>query len=168
MRSKIVLFARVKQVEEQEAVELCVWAGNQVCGLIEVEISGMTVRIGRCADAKTVVVAVLRALHERHMIGPTSSVRVLVATKPADFRMEGEGLAALVHRTCNKNADDPGAKIVRATRHGGSPVNQRLKTTVTLATDEIIGQIAIYFRTMFRNALAIRLLSRTSRKNGFL
>jgi transposase len=35
--------------------------GEQVSGLIEVEISGMTVRIGRGADAKTVA-AVLRAL----------------------------------------------------------------------------------------------------------
>ena len=35
--------------------------GEQVSGLIEVEISGMTVRIGRGADTKTVA-AVLRAL----------------------------------------------------------------------------------------------------------
>ena len=35
--------------------------GDQVSGLIEVEISGMTVRIGRGADAKTVA-AILRAL----------------------------------------------------------------------------------------------------------
>jgi len=35
--------------------------GDQVSGLIEVEISGMTVRIGRGAEAKTVA-AVLRAL----------------------------------------------------------------------------------------------------------
>jgi len=35
--------------------------GDQVSGLIEVEISGVTVRIGRGADAKTVA-AVLRAL----------------------------------------------------------------------------------------------------------
>ena len=34
---------------------------EQVSGLIEVEISGMTVRIGRGADARTVA-AVLRAL----------------------------------------------------------------------------------------------------------
>jgi transposase len=35
--------------------------GDQVSGLIEIEISGMTVRIGRGADVKTVA-AVLRAL----------------------------------------------------------------------------------------------------------
>ena len=33
------------------------------------------------------------------MIGPTGAVRVMVATKPVDFRKGAEGLAALVHET---------------------------------------------------------------------
>ena len=33
------------------------------------------------------------------MIGPTGAVRVLVATKPVDFRKGAEGLAALVRDT---------------------------------------------------------------------
>ena len=33
------------------------------------------------------------------MIGPAGTVRVLVATKPVDFRKGAEGLAALVRET---------------------------------------------------------------------
>jgi transposase len=33
------------------------------------------------------------------MIGPTGAVRVMVATKPVDFRKGAEGLAALVARS---------------------------------------------------------------------
>ncbi|MER8402808.1 transposase [Mesorhizobium sp. M0833] len=33
------------------------------------------------------------------MIGPTGAVKVLVATKPVDFRKGAEGLAALVRET---------------------------------------------------------------------
>ena len=33
------------------------------------------------------------------MIGPTGAVRVMVATKPVDFRKGAEGLAALVRET---------------------------------------------------------------------
>ncbi len=36
-------------------------SGGQVCGIIEVEIDGVTIRIGGGADAKTVA-AVIRAL----------------------------------------------------------------------------------------------------------
>jgi transposase len=38
------------------------------------------------------------------MIGPTSAVRVLVATKPVDFRKGAEGLAALVRETIHSRA----------------------------------------------------------------
>jgi len=34
------------------------------------------------------------------MIGPAGAVRVLVATKPVDFRKGAEGLAALVREPC--------------------------------------------------------------------
>jgi transposase len=33
------------------------------------------------------------------MIGPTGAVRVMVATRPVDFRKGAEGLAALVRET---------------------------------------------------------------------
>lgn len=33
------------------------------------------------------------------MIGPTGAVKVMVATKPVDFRKGAEGLAALVRET---------------------------------------------------------------------
>ena len=36
------------------------------------------------------------ALKAIRMIGPTGAVRVMVATKPVDFRKGAEGLAALV------------------------------------------------------------------------
>jgi hypothetical protein len=36
---------------------------------------------------------------EVHVIGPSGNVRVMVATKPVDFREGAEGLAALVRET---------------------------------------------------------------------
>ncbi|WP_430702193.1 IS66 family insertion sequence element accessory protein TnpB [Mesorhizobium captivum] len=48
-------------------------------GVIELEIDGIAMRVGRGADAS-----------------PTGAVKVLVATKPLDFRKGAEGLAALV------------------------------------------------------------------------
>jgi phage gp29-like protein len=66
----------------------------------EFEIYGMTVRVGRDADAKTVT-AVLRAL-KAGMIGPTGAVRVMAATKPVDFRKGADGLATLVNETVRR------------------------------------------------------------------
>ena len=37
------------------------------------------------------------------MIGPTGTVRVMVATKPVDFRKGAEGLAALVRESLGAN-----------------------------------------------------------------
>jgi transposase len=53
----VVETAPATKVRRRKRIE----RGDQFSGLIEVEISGMTVRIGRGADAKTVA-AVLRAL----------------------------------------------------------------------------------------------------------
>jgi transposase len=50
---------------------------------IELEIDGIMVRIGREAPANTIG-AVLRG--GRHVSGPTGAVRVMVATRPGDFR----------------------------------------------------------------------------------
>ena len=91
-------------------------------------------RVGRGADAKTVA-AVLRALEGRRVIGPTGAVRVMVATKPVDFRKGAEGLAALVRETMQadpfsgavyvfraKRADR--VKLIYLGRHGRVPVRQ--------------------------------------------
>ncbi|ARP67302.1 hypothetical protein A9K65_031280 [Mesorhizobium sp. WSM1497] len=66
--------------------------------MIELEIDGIVMRVGRGADIKTVA-AVIRALKADLVIGPTGAVKVMVATKPVDFRKGAEGLAALVRET---------------------------------------------------------------------
>ncbi len=50
------------------------------------------------------------------MIGPTGAVRVLVATKPVDFRKGAEGLAALVRETMQANPFDGAIYVFRAKR----------------------------------------------------
>ena len=50
------------------------------------------------------------------MIGPTSGVRVLVATKPVDFRKGAEGLAALVRETMNADPFCGAVYVFRAKR----------------------------------------------------
>jgi transposase len=50
------------------------------------------------------------------MIGPTGSVRVLVATKPVDFRKGAEGLAALVRETMGADPFSGAVYVFRAKR----------------------------------------------------
>ena len=50
------------------------------------------------------------------MIGPTNGVRVLVATKPVDFRKGAEGLAALVRETMNADPFCGAVYVFRAKR----------------------------------------------------
>ena len=50
------------------------------------------------------------------MIGPTGAVRVLVATKPVDFRKGAEGLAALVRETMNADPFSGAVYVFRAKR----------------------------------------------------
>jgi transposase len=50
------------------------------------------------------------------MIGPTGAVRVLVATKPVDFRKGAEGLAALVRETMKANPFSGAVYVFRAKR----------------------------------------------------
>jgi hypothetical protein len=59
-------------------------------GMIEIEVDGVTIRVGRGADA-TMIAAIVQALK-----GPSRTVRVMVATKPVDFRKGADGLATLV------------------------------------------------------------------------
>lgn len=53
------------------------------------------------------------------MIGPSGAVRVLVATKPVDFRKGAEGLAALVRETMQANPFDGAIYVFRAKRADG-------------------------------------------------
>lgn len=53
-------------------------------GTIEIEVDGITIRAGRGADAN-MIAAIVQAQGEQ-VIGPSGTVRVMVATKPLDFR----------------------------------------------------------------------------------
>jgi len=50
------------------------------------------------------------------VIGPTGSVRVLVATKPVDFRKGAEGLAALVREEMSADPFSGAVYVFRAKR----------------------------------------------------
>jgi transposase len=50
----------------------------------------------------------------REVIGPTGAVRVMVATKPVDFRKGAEGLAALVRETVHCDPFDGVIYVFRA------------------------------------------------------
>lgn len=50
------------------------------------------------------------------MIGPTGAVRVMVATKPVDFRKGAEGLAALVRETMATDPFSGAVYVFRAKR----------------------------------------------------
>ena len=50
------------------------------------------------------------------MIGPTGAVRVMVATKPVDFRKGAEGLAALVRETMTADPFCGAVYVFRAKR----------------------------------------------------
>jgi transposase len=50
------------------------------------------------------------------VIGPTGAVRVMVATKPVDFRKGAEGLAALVREVMEADPFDGAVYVFRAKR----------------------------------------------------
>lgn len=50
------------------------------------------------------------------MIGPTGAVKVMVATKPVDFRKGAEGLAALVRETMGADPFSDAVYVFRAKR----------------------------------------------------
>ena len=50
------------------------------------------------------------------MIGPTGAVRVMVATRPVDFRKGAEGLAALVRETMGADPFSGAVYVFRARR----------------------------------------------------
>ncbi|MER8394754.1 IS66 family insertion sequence element accessory protein TnpB [Mesorhizobium sp. M1340] len=51
------------------------------------------------------------------MIGPTGAVKVMVATKPVDFRKGAEGLAALVRETMGADPFSGAVYVFRAKRN---------------------------------------------------
>jgi transposase len=55
-------------------------------------------------------------VESRRMIGPTGAVRVMVATKPVDFRKGAEGLAALVRETMTADPFSGAVYVFRAKR----------------------------------------------------
>jgi transposase len=50
------------------------------------------------------------------VIGPSGAVRVMVATKPVDFRKGAEGLAALVHAEMKSDPFSGAVYVFRAKR----------------------------------------------------
>ena len=50
------------------------------------------------------------------MIGPTGAVKVMVATRPVDFRKGADGLAALVHDTMGADPFSGAIYVFRAKR----------------------------------------------------
>ena len=85
-----------------------------LAGTIEVAIDGVTVRIGRGAaghDRRGVA-----GVESRRVIGPTGAVRVMVATKPVDFRKGADGLAALVRETMTADPFSGAVYVFRAKR----------------------------------------------------
>jgi len=99
---------------------------------MEIEVGDAHVWIWRDADIG-MATAILRALANcvaRQMIGPTGAVRVMVATKPVDFRKGAEGLAALVRETMQA---DPfivfGRNNVAARPGAADPQRSRISPT---------------------------------------
>lgn len=81
---------------------------------IELEIDGVNLRVGRGVDVKTVTAAL--RVEDGQMIGPSGKVRVMVATKPVDFRKGAEGLAALVRETMMADPFSGAVYVFRAKR----------------------------------------------------
>ncbi|MCB1502151.1 MAG: IS66 family insertion sequence element accessory protein TnpB [Bauldia sp.] len=73
------------------------------------------VQIGRGAETKTVA-AVIHAPEGVAVIGPTGAVRVMVATRPVDFRKGAEGLAALVREEMRSDPFSGTIYVFRARR----------------------------------------------------
>jgi len=83
--------------------------------MIEVEIDGVTVRVWpRCGRKDRDSGAA--SIERWHVIGPTGAVRVMVATKPVDFRKGAEGLAALVRETMTADPFSGAVYVFRAKR----------------------------------------------------
>lgn len=82
-------------------------------GIIEIEVDGITIRAGRGAD--TAMIASIGAEGEP-VIGPSGAVRMMVATKPVDFRRGMEGLATLVRESMGADPFSGVVYVFRAKR----------------------------------------------------
>ena len=71
------------------------------------------------------------------MIGPTGAVRVLVATRPVDFRKGAEGLAALVREVMHADPFDGAVYVFRATN---GPLAARFHLPRLLQIETILGK----------------------------
>ncbi len=82
---------------------------------IELQIAGVGVRVGADAKPRTIEAVISRTQGEL-VIGPSGNVRVLVATKPVDFRKGAEGLAAVVRETMRTDPFSGVVYVFRAKR----------------------------------------------------
>jgi hypothetical protein len=81
--------------------------------MIEIVIDAATVRVPPGIDAGTLT-TVLRAGRAADMIAVPAGMRVLVATKPVDFRRGADSLAALVRVYCGPVFDTLQALLLAA------------------------------------------------------
>jgi transposase len=84
-------------------------------GTIEVEVGGVTIRAGHGADAN-LICGDCSGAKGAPVIGPTGAVRVMVATKPVDFRKGVEGLAMLVRESMTSDPFSGNVYVFRAKR----------------------------------------------------
>lgn len=89
------------------------------------------------------------------MTGPTGAVRVMVATKPVDFRKGAEGLAALVHETMGADPFSGAVYVFRAKR--GRPAEVR-----RLARQERTKPVLNALESFLREELQLIRLSRSA------
>ena len=68
------------------------------------------------------------------MIGPTGAVRVMIATKPVDFRKGAEGLAALVRESMGADPFSGAVYVFRARRAD----RIKLDTSIYAATGTVL------------------------------
>jgi len=72
---------------------------------IELDVDGTSVWIWRDAEP-SMVTAIIGVFEGPQVIGPTGAVRVMVATRPVDFRKGAEGMAGLVREVMQADPFD--------------------------------------------------------------
>jgi transposase len=91
------------------------WKSELDAGAIEVEVNGVTIR-GRPRRGRQHDRGNRSRAEGAPVIGPTGAVRVMVATKPVDFRKGAEGLATLVRETMTADPFSGTVYVFRAKR----------------------------------------------------
>ena len=82
------------------------------------------------------------------MIGPTGSVRVMVATKPVDFRKGAEGLAVLVRESMTADPFSGTVYVFRAKRLNGVRFSIRIMPVPVPRTDDRDADVAAATRNL--------------------